>query len=76
MMETKVTLKELGGIGTGRKIIGFIVLLVFCTMSLLDGFEFYNANPTIIWSTGIVGLTLMIAGIAKDVVAIAKNMIK
>ena len=38
--------------------------------------EFYNANPTIIWSEGIIGLGLMISGIAKDIVAIAKKAVK
>lgn len=76
-METqKIDLKDLGGVGTGRKVIGFILLLVFAAMGLMSGFEFYDPTPAIMWAIGIVGLSLMIAGIAKDVVAIAKNVIK
>ena len=65
-----------GGVGTSRKVIGFIVLLGFTATFIMDGFDFYNANPTIIWAEGIIGLGLMITGIAKDIVAIAKRAVK
>lgn len=76
MEENKITTEQLNAGSGPRKAIGFILLLVFGTMGLLSGFGFYNISGTVIWAVGIVGLALMISGIAKDVVAIAKNVIK
>lgn len=71
-----MTQKELGGVGTARKVIGFIILIIFAIVGLLDGFDFYQPQSTVFWGLGVIGLGLMIAGIAKDVVAIAKNVLK
>lgn len=71
-----MTQKDLGGVGTARKVIGFIILLIFAITCFLDGFDFYEIQQTVVWALGIIGLALMIAGIAKDVVAIAKNALK
>ena len=69
---TKETLNAGSGL---RKAAGFILLIVFATMGFLSGFGFYTILPAIVWAIGIVGMALMIAGIAKDVVAIAKSVI-
>lgn len=71
-----MTHEQLGGVGTSRKVAGFMVIVVFAVMSFLSGFEFYNVVPSVLWVVGIIGLSLMIAGIAKDVIAIAKGALK
>ncbi len=67
---------NLGGVGTSRKVIGFIILLAFTAMSIMSGFAFYTIATAILVTTGVIGMSLMIVGIAKDVIAIAKNVIK
>lgn len=68
--------QNLGGVGTPRKVIGFIILLIFAISGALDGFGFYSITPTIFWGLGVIGLSLMIVGLAKDVMFIAKKVIK
>ena len=65
-----------GGVGTLRKVMGALTIAGFIAISVMDGFKFYDANPNIVWATGIIGLGLMISGIAKDIVAIAKTAVK
>lgn len=71
-----ITTQTLGGVGTARKTIGFVTLVIFGTSGFLSGFEWYNPDPTIVWALGLIGMGLMIAGIAKDITAIAKNLVK
>ena len=67
--------KEFGGNGQGRRNVGYIMILADAVMGLLHGFGFYTAEPAIIWAIGIIGLGLLISGIAKDVVALGKSAI-
>lgn len=61
-----------GELGVYRRSSGVFMIIVCGIMSLLHGFKFYEANSDIIWATGIIGLCLLISGIAKDVVSIIK----
>lgn len=68
--------KGFGQIGGTRRTAGFIMIMICAISAFLSGFGFYNIETPVIWAEGVVGLSLLVSGIAKDVVALAKNVAK
>lgn len=66
----KLTTK--GEMGVYRRSSGVFMIIICGVIALLHGFTFYKTNYEIVWATGIIGLCLLISGIAKDVVSIIK----
>lgn len=61
--------------GSLRRGAGVFIIMIFGIVALLDGFDFYNIQTEVVWSLGIVGLCLLITGLAKDVTSIIKKKI-
>lgn len=75
-METiKECNKTKGELGAYRRTIGVIVALVTVIALALSGFEFYEIETQLIWAGFVTAISLLVSGIAKDVVAIAKSKI-
>ena len=64
-----------GGNGKGRRRLGYLLLFVCATMGFLDGFTFYTAQLGIVIAVGTIGMSLLISGLAKDVVSLLKGAI-
>ena len=62
--------------GKVRRFFGGFMVGISGLMAFLSGFSFYDVEAPLIWAVGVIGLSLLITGLAKDVVAIAKDAIK
>jgi hypothetical protein len=67
--------KSKGERGSSRRNCGVFMILVCGAVALMDGFKFFTGGTDMVWATGVIGMSLLISGIAKDVVAIAKHKI-
>lgn len=68
-METKTK----GELAVLRRGSGVFLIIITAACQLFSGFVFYNIDPAVIWAGYVTGMALLISGIAKDVVAIAKE---
>ena len=64
-----------GGNGKGRRRVGYILLITAGVIGFLDGFDFFTAQLGIVIAIGAIGMSLLISGLAKDVVALMKGAI-
>ena len=62
--------------GKVRRTAGFFFAMSTIVLSLLSGFAWFTVADAVIWANGLMALSLLVAGIAKDVVAIVKGFIK
>ena len=63
-----------GQIGAWRRLTGVWVGLLTGVSLFLDGFTFYEVSDyRLIWAGGVISAIMLIAGIAKDVVQLAKE---
>ena len=67
--------KTNGERGKSRRNMGVFMIFVCGAIAVLQGFTFFISEPGMVWATGVIGMSLLISGIAKDVVAIAKHKI-
>jgi hypothetical protein len=77
--------KSKGERGQGRRNCGIFMIGICGLIALLNSYlamttevdltKEYNSGVEFVWATGVIGMSLLISGIAKDVVAIAKHKI-